>query len=149
MINIQRSSVPVPKALTGQRAEARRKAAVEYFARSESKRQQRRFDFTLGFAQPKLNECLRALFKDKCAYCERLVGFDRPGVAFLDRFRPVSGAIGGKGEVIVDAYWWMAFEWQNMYGCCAMCNRAKGNRFPVTGTRLAYRYREEKARERL
>lgn len=147
MIKIQRSTVPAPKTLTGPHADARRKAAIEYFARSESKRQQRRFDFTLGFAQPDLNESLRALFKDKCAYCERLVRFDKSGAAFLDRFRPVSGAIGGKGEVTVDAYWWMAFEWQNMYGCCAMCNRAKGSRFPVAGKRLTYRDREEMTRE--
>lgn len=148
MIRIDRSSVPAPKALTDSHAEARRTAAIEYFARAESKRQQRRFDFRLVFAQPELNERLRALFKDKCAYCERLVSFDKPGVPFLDRFRPVSGAIGGDGKVTVDAYWWMAFEWQNMYGCCAMCNRAKGSRFPITGTRLTYRDRLKMARER-
>lgn len=148
MIRIDRSSVPAPDSLIGGTAEERRQAAIEHFGRAEAKRQQRRFDFTLKFAHPALGESLRALFRDKCAYCEKRVNFDKTGVAFLDRFRPVSGIIGANGKVAADGYWWLAFEWSNMYGCCAMCNRAKGSRFPVSGSRVTYKDRDAIGREK-
>lgn len=64
----------------------------------------------------------RALLEDqhaRCAWCER----PRDRLEFeVEHFRPKSGA---------HAYWWLAYEWDNLYLSCAGCNRAKRDRFPL------------------
>lgn len=57
------------------------------------------------------------------------------GVPELDHFRPKHNAIGVDGKVDEDHYWWLAYEWSNLYPTCAVCNRAKATRFPVDGRR--------------
>jgi energy-coupling factor transporter ATP-binding protein EcfA2 len=135
VIKVDRGLVEAPAALSGEVAEQRLRVAKEFFTTPEARRMQKRFDFSLQFAQPALRERLREIFRDKCGYCEKPVSFERSGTAYLDRFRPTWGAIGSNGEVSADAYWWLAFEWDNMYACCAQCNRAKGSRFPIQGAR--------------
>lgn len=135
MIKIDRGSVRTPMAFSSPAAAERRERAADFFGNRETARKQKRFDFNLGFAQPELRDTLRVLFFDKCAYCEKTVSFEGKGTAYVDRFRPTTGAIGGSGEVAVDGYWWLGFEWENMYACCAQCNRAKGSRFPVERSR--------------
>ena len=36
-----------------------------------------------------------------------------------------------------DLYWWLAYEWANLYPACSGCARAKSTRFPVRGERAA------------
>nr|WP_315593678.1 AAA family ATPase [uncultured Cupriavidus sp.] len=135
MIKIDRSTVPSPWPLDSGDATERFKAAAAFFEVKEINRKQKRFNFGLQFAQPELQSHLHDLFKDKCAYCESYIFSEKRGTPFLDRFRPTSGAIGIDGHVTVDAYWWLAYEWDNMYACCVHCNRAKGSRFPIEGKR--------------
>lgn len=135
MIKIDRQAVPPPDTLTGKAAATRRQQAKAFFSKPEKSRGQKRFDFSLTFAHPHLRSALRLVFQDKCAYCEKLVDLNEGKVSYLDRFRPTGGAIGRDGKVSIDSYWWLAYEWDNMYACCHQCNRAKGSRFPVSGTR--------------
>jgi hypothetical protein len=53
----------------------------------------------------------------------------------MDRFRPKSGAIGLDGVPSADHYWWLAYEWTNLYLVCLACNKIRGDRFPVEKTR--------------
>jgi len=39
------------------------------------------------------------------------------------------------GTISRDHYWWLAYEWDNLYLTCPDCERHKGPRFPVDGTR--------------
>ncbi|MCB9658505.1 MAG: hypothetical protein H6726_12730 [Sandaracinaceae bacterium] len=85
----------------------------------------------------------RALFAaqhGKCAYCERVVGYDSQPV---EHFRPKGGArpatLPNAGS---DArhYWWLAWTWENLFFACVSCNgvNRKGNWFPLaTGERLS------------
>jgi len=62
----------------------------------------------------------------KCCYCERKREPKRE--PDIDHFRP-------KGGVTEDpehpGYWWLAYEWSNLYFSCKPCNEnAKKNRFP-------------------
>ncbi len=77
-------------------------------------------------------EFLDELFQHKCAYCESLFG---PTRGDIEHFRPKVAAVGLDGSV-QEGYWWLAYEWSNLYIVCAQCNqRYKRNRFPVDGPR--------------
>ena len=75
---------------------------------------------------------LKALSHGKCAYCE--TPFRNPKDS-LDRFRPKGGALGLKGDYSPDHYWWLAYDWANIYPSCSICNKLKGPKFPVEGAR--------------
>ena len=79
-------------------------------------------------ALPTLNE----LFQGKCAYCESKVDNIQ-----IDHFRPTTSAVNIDGK-IVGGYWWLAYDWNNLYSICAECNRHKANRFAVKGKRKTY-----------
>ncbi len=83
------------------------------------------------------NEILRALknklavdFNYKCAYCESRTEGE------LEHFRPKSSARGLNGEFSFEHYWWLEFEWRNLYHVCTTCNRNKASWFPVEGKRV-------------
>jgi uncharacterized protein (TIGR02646 family) len=73
------------------------------------------------------------LFHGKCAFCETeylsVLPFD------VENFRPKGGAIGTDGKLSPLHYWWLAYEWFNLYLICLECNQSKGSRFPVKGAR--------------
>lgn len=76
---------------------------------------------------------LMQLFHGKCAYCE--TPFHEAHVD-LELYRPRSGARALDGHVDPMHYFWLAYEWQNTLIACALCNRAKGTRFPVQSNRV-------------
>ncbi|HZE70923.1 MAG TPA: AAA family ATPase [Pyrinomonadaceae bacterium] len=75
---------------------------------------------------------LRALFRDKCAYCETPLGLTD---VEIDHFRPKGGAVDLNGVKSPEHYWWLAYEWKNLYPACRECFLTKGNKFPVKGQR--------------
>ncbi|HEX8422307.1 MAG TPA: AAA family ATPase, partial [Pyrinomonadaceae bacterium] len=54
---------------------------------------------------------------------------------YMDRFRPTYKAIGIEGQSSAQHYWWLALEWSNIYMACFVCNKLKGQRFPVGAAR--------------
>ncbi|WP_175154649.1 AAA family ATPase [Achromobacter piechaudii] len=104
-------------------------AAKRFFSSAERMRDQKRFDFSLGFAGKELGLALSELFHGKCAYCEQAIETG------LDRFRPSSNSLGIDGKTDPNHYWWLAYDWSNLYFACNGCSRAKANRFPVSGKR--------------
>lgn len=76
---------------------------------------------------------LNELFNHKCAYCES----PAKGRPLVDRFRPMFGARGQKKEFAEEHYWWLSYEWNNLYSICEECSKYKANWFPVDGERCA------------
>jgi uncharacterized protein (TIGR02646 family) len=77
------------------------------------------------------------LFSSKCAFCESAYV---PFATFdVEHFRPKSGVVNFDGRVEPDHYWWLAYEWENLYLICMICNRSKGQRFPVRASRAPFR----------
>ena len=142
MIFVDRSRASEPPILLSDRAKAAQAKAHKYFSVPRAKRLQSRFDFDASIWK----ECLDALailFHQKCAYCESPY-LHATGSA-LDHFRPKSLAVGlsgdlaktysTRGEDLPDGYWWLAYEWDNLYHVCQTCNLNKRNMFPVSGPR--------------
>ncbi len=70
-----------------------------------------------------LRRALLKLFHEKCAYCESKIAgvFDWE----VEHFRP-------KGRVAEDlnhpGYYWLAYEWENLYTGCTHCNQRRRDR---------------------
>lgn len=65
----------------------------------------------------------------KCCYCERKR--DPKREADIEHFRP-KGEIAGEGK---PGYWWLAYDWDNLFFSCKACNQTKNTEFPVRGPR--------------
>lgn len=133
MIRVSRGVVTFPDDLTEQWQFARQRLR-EFFASmplspSQRIQYQPKFDSLLW---RKAESPLRTVFRDKCAYCEAAV---RTSDGEVDHFRPKGGAVNLNGEKSPEHYWWLAYEWENLYLACRECVVAKGNKFPVKGRR--------------
>jgi uncharacterized protein (TIGR02646 family) len=63
----------------------------------------------------------------KCCFCERLIGNDGD----VEHFRPKSAYTQNK-KLERPGYYWLAYDWDNLYLCCSPCNsRQKKNLFPI------------------
>ena len=85
------------------------------------------------------SEVKRALIRnqnDKCAFCESWIRHISFGD--VEHFRPKAGYIVGS-RLLRPGYFWLAYEWSNLYLSCEVCNRRhKGNLFPIAGRRARY-----------
>ena len=98
---------------------------------------------------------LERLFHKKCAYCESRYGQLHP--VEVEHFRPKGRVMGDdgnpievdhpvKGHIHHPGYYWLAYDWVNLFPSCIDCNRmrrhgadrekaGKADRFPVDGFR--------------
>ena len=133
MIHVDRSSLRAPEFMYSSDVTEARRAAEGYFGRVQKQRSQESFDFKRAWQAPPIRSAAIELFKGKCAYCE--TPSTQPGMGDVEQFRPRMMSVGISGELAPDHYWWIAYEWDNLYFVCSTCTRNKGNRFPVEGQR--------------
>jgi uncharacterized protein (TIGR02646 family) len=131
MIHIERTEEPGE--LQSPMVRSWRQRARRFFKRPYAMRSQERFPFEQVELLPQVVEALKKMSHEKCAYCESKVVFPEFDIA---NHRPRSGALELAGAISPDHYWWLAYEWFNLYLVCTVCNRLKGNRFPL-GSRRA------------
>ena len=68
----------------------------------------------------------------RCCYCERLRDGTRE--SDIEHFRPKTEVAEKSPKRL--GYWWLAYEWVNLFFSCKMCNEQhKKTHFPVRGTR--------------
>src|SRR5690348_7674048 len=131
MIHVERKSAP--PIFQSKEWQLEKKRAADFFARqSTAGRLQHHFDFKFH-KHPEMRSALADLFHGKCAFCE--TDYSAASPMDVENFRPKGGAIGADGKLSPLHYWWLAYEWFNLYPACAECNRSKGSRFPVDGPR--------------
>lgn len=129
MIYIDRQSIPVPDLFMSEEVRIAQENARHFFSRVREDRLQTRFEFDAKI----WNRAMRALtqlFRGKCGYCESLIP---EGGGVVDHFRPLSDAVGLDARSNADGYWWLAYQWENLYLACVTCSRNKGHQFPVAG----------------
>lgn len=108
---------------------------AKHFLRSKRSRAQERYPFNASIWQHiEVESALIGLFGSKCAYCESPLGADNPPV--VDHFRPRAEALGLDGRSSPDHYWWLAYDWENLYLACRICHLNKGVKFPVAVARV-------------
>lgn len=64
----------------------------------------------------------------KCCFCER-----KTEIGDIEHLRPKSAYQQKEGESLSKpGYYWLAYEWENLFFCCEKCNRSyKRNLFPL------------------
>lgn len=108
-------------------------ASNDYFRLpiAQRRRQKLQFDESL-VNDPAVVKGLQEVFKGLCAVCEaRLSPLD----VRVHRWRPTQDAISTSGEASSEYYYWLAYEWSNLYALCRGCSEAQGQKFPVQGAR--------------
>ena len=81
------------------------------------------------------NTCVKETLKqsqfNKCCYCESI--FDSTSSGHVEHFRPKGGVRQSGGDSLeYPGYYWLTYAWENLYYSCEICNRNKGNLFPLT-----------------
>jgi uncharacterized protein (TIGR02646 family) len=134
VLSVDRTRVPSPRVLQSAKAEAAYAAAGEHFAAEDSSSRQLRFKFAPLYRDAEVGTALSQLFARKCAFCESLL--DAVAAASITHhFRPAQEAVDGDGGVSREHYWWLAYEWENLYLSCQRCATAAGAQFPVAAER--------------
>jgi uncharacterized protein (TIGR02646 family) len=133
MIHVGRDTVERPKSLTSRAADDARSEAARFFSQNSKARHQKAFEFKPLWTGDDIRQALTELFRGKCAYCETTVVLR--DFTNIDHFRPKSGALSLDGSASPDHYWWLAYEWANLYLVCQACNAMKARRFPVKSER--------------
>ncbi len=128
MLRVDRATITIPNNLTSARAQLAFKQLRDFYDLPQGQRLQRSVPFEASIWGQARNT-LKALFHGKCAFCESQL--DTAAIGYIEHFRPKGGAKGEHGEYAPDHYWWLAYEWTNLYYSCQVCNFSKGSRFPV------------------
>jgi uncharacterized protein (TIGR02646 family) len=135
MIFVDRNTISHPEVFYSTEIEIAKRRLEEFYSRSKDSRSQEKYSRPF---EPELRNkfltALREVFNGKCAYCESVISLEKTKSEY-DHFRPKSGARGFDKEFSTDHYWWLTYEWNNLYYCCPNCNQYKSTWFPVDGER--------------
>ncbi len=132
MIRIHKPATAPPKLTT----EGKKKTAehhTEYLANPiDYQSGTKTFNFSSSiYNHPSVKKALISAQQQKCCFCERLVGNDGD----VEHFRPKSAYSQNK-KLEKPGYYWLAYDWDNLYLCCSACNqRQKKNLFPIADTK--------------
>lgn len=75
------------------------------------------------YAADSVRSALEELFIDKCAYCESDISATTDWE--VDHFRP-KGRVAERDEH--PGYYWLTYEWDNLYPSCTHCNQRRRDR---------------------
>ena len=130
MIRLKRPSA-VPSALRSGSA-TRKRAEKKISVILEDNRVPGAQDFTPVWRNEKVRDALVSMHRGRCCYCERLR--DTPRESDIEHFRPKTEI--SDEDPSKPGYWWLAFEWDNLFLACKTCNESyKKTQFPIAGTR--------------
>ena len=130
MIRIHKPETP-PERLVVEGKKKRRSHCTSY-SRNPSVYETgtKKFEFDSSiYAHKTVKQSLIKAQHQKCCFCERLIGTDGD----VEHFRPKQAYKQATGETLqYPAYYWLAYEWENLYLACTGCNqRHKQNLFPL------------------
>ncbi len=130
MIRIQKPA-RAPEPLTTAGKQKRKINCLNYNREPEAYQLgQKRFKFESKiYAHPLVKAALIQAQHSKCCFCERLIGGDGD----VEHFRP-KGSVrqSVQDPPQVPGYYWLGYDWKNLYLSCSACNqRQKQNFFPL------------------
>lgn len=130
MIRIHKPKTPPEKLATD--GKQKRRSHCTSYSRNPSAYETgtKKFEFDSSiYAHKTVKQALIQAQHQKCCFCERLIGTDGD----VEHFRPKQAYKQATGEALkYPAYYWLAYEWDNLYLACTGCNqRHKQNLFPL------------------
>ena len=87
------------------------------------------FSFLKGiYGHKSVRETLKRAQHRKCCFCEGT--FLANAAADVEHYRPKGAVRQEQGAASVKpGYYWLAYEWENLYWCCQTCNRSNKREF--------------------
>jgi uncharacterized protein (TIGR02646 family) len=128
--------VPPPATLSGNEVVVALAQAEEHFRSDDSASRQKKFRFDPLYRKEEVLDALHRVFHDKCAFCESRLEI-AAAAPITHHWRPIQEAVDVDGTVSRGHYWWLAYEWENIYLSCQRCATAAGSQFPVERTRAS------------
>ncbi|HDR4872019.1 TPA: AAA family ATPase [Bacillus cereus] len=101
-----------------------------YYSLDISARDRSRYETKNPFPL-ELKRALEDLFQGKCAYCESIIN-SANSYGQINHYRPAKGAYFND-HYSPDHYWWLKYEWSNLYYVCQLCGNRKHKKFPILG----------------
>jgi uncharacterized protein (TIGR02646 family) len=101
------------------------------------------------YAHESVKKALRQAQHDKCCFCESKVSHISHGD--VEHFRPKAACRQRSGGAPRrPGYYWLAYEWSNLFFCCQLCNqRHKKDLFPLMNPKArATSHHDDLAKER-
>ncbi|TVT36935.1 hypothetical protein FNT36_23995 [Hymenobacter setariae] len=82
------------------------------------------------YGSPTIKKVLRKAQHGKCCYCEK-EQIDEAGA--VEHYRPKGGykLLRTERSSTKPGYYWLAYEWSNLYFICCRCNTVKSSLFPL------------------
>lgn len=111
---------------------------------------QKQFDFKKEIYQHRtVKETLAKAQHGKCCYCESKIIHISHGD--IEHFRPKSETRQSKKHPAQKpGYYWLVYDWDNLFLSCSQCNGEKSTFFPLRNPRIRARcHRDEIAKEKL
>jgi len=101
----------------------------------------RKFSFKRNIYSSKIvKETLKKTQHNKCCFCES--DFSHVAAGDVEHYRPKGGWIQKNEKLNTPGYYWLAYDWDNLFLSCEICNRQfKKNYFPLS---TGYRARNHK-----
>lgn len=130
MIPINKPKIPPNKLLKEGKTERRRNSNL--FTRNTNDYQtgKQKFEFKGSiYRHSSVKKTLKIAQHSKCCYCESHI----KNYSTIDHFRPKTSVRNTKqSERKYPGYYWLAYEWDNLYLSCASCNSHKNDIFPLS-----------------
>ena len=127
MIQLKKKhTVPIPDILTVQ-GSAATAALCAQFAEGKTD-----FDFDNKiYGHEDVKNLLRIVQAGKCCFCEAKIAHISYGD--VEHYRPKAGWIQKDEKLNRPGYYWLAYDWDNLFLSCEICNqRHKKNYFPIS-----------------
>jgi uncharacterized protein (TIGR02646 family) len=135
---IKKHTVPAPSILEG-KGIAERASLCGAFNGGQIEFE---FDSSL-YGHAEVKSSLIAVQDGKCCFCESKITHISYGD--VEHFRPKAGWIQGYEPLNKPGYYWLAYDWDNLFFACQICNqRHKKNYFPLfDNTKRALSHRDD------
>ncbi|MFP2959844.1 hypothetical protein ACLEPN_18925 [Myxococcus sp. 1LA] len=121
---------PEPESLTKARQETKKNLAIhkkhqnKTEVRSSKKKGQSKSSHVIYITSAYREDGVKVALVDshfgKCAYCETYILHTSHGD--VEHFRPKSEYSGDPGEETARGYFWLAYDWNNLFLACPICN---------------------------
>jgi len=104
-------------------------ATVDFALRNKN-RKKFTFDSNI-YGDDEVKSLLKNVQSHKCCFCEAKITHLSHGD--IEHFRPKSAYRQDEtSQIQYPGYYWLAYDWNNLYLACEICNRSKkGNYFPI------------------
>ena len=129
MIRIRKkATAPIPSVLETKGKEEIEALKIRY---DNGERGFKSKDFDSGiYGNKEVKNALIKIQNYKCCFCESIVGHISYGD--VEHFRPKAGWVQSNEKLNKPGYYWLAYEWDNLFLSCQICNQQnKKSLFPL------------------